>query len=50
MCDSNNIIGLQGLEYKLTIDKSQTDKLIKVLYDLCIDNKIECKLTTVKNG
>lgn len=46
----DNIIDLQGSEYKLTIDKSQTDKLIKVLYGLCIDNKIECNLTTVKNG
>lgn len=45
-----NIIDLQGLEYKLTVDKSQTDKLIIVLYELCIDNKIECNLTTVKNG
>ena len=46
----DNIIELQGLDYKLTVDKSQTDKLIRVLYDLCINNKIECNLNTIKDG
>jgi len=35
---------LEGNNTKLSIDKSQMDKLIDIICDLCIDNKIDYNL------
>ena len=44
MCDSNILINLEGKTYSLTIDESETDKIITALYALCIDNKVNATL------
>lgn len=35
---------LFGTQYNLTIPKNQMDKIIITLYNICLDNKINCNL------
>lgn len=41
---------LKGIKYELSILEKEKDKLIKVIYDLCIDNKIDVSLIIKENG